>query len=68
MFEGLAKMENYGKCPKDFAVFPVSRHCPYSKDFAVFLFLDIFHIQRILLFSLYQDTFRLMLDQAQSEA
>ena len=37
----------YGKCPKDFAIFPVSRHFPYSKDFAVSLFSDTFRIQKI---------------------
>ena len=26
----------FGKCTKDFAVFPASRHFPYSKDLAVF--------------------------------
>ena len=35
-----------------------------TRDFVVFLFLDTFRIQRILLFSLFLDTFGLLLDQS----
>ena len=56
-----AKSLEKGKCPKDFAVFPVYRHFPYS-ILLFFLFLETFGIQRILLFVLFLETFGLILD------